>query len=75
MNERVTNECIAEKVNMHHSSISRIRSGDRVPNRDTMASFETILGWDLGEQIRAAVEGDYAAKFEAYITKHPEIFA
>lgn len=60
----MTNEAIAERIGISHSGVSRIRTGGRVPLRETMLAIEREFGWTLEQQSRAAAEGRYSAEFE-----------
>ena len=64
----LTNHELGKLVGLTHSSISRIRSGHRLPSPDAMVRIEKVLGWPVAEQIGArSGEGKYAKAFERRI--------
>lgn len=60
-----TNEEIGQRIGLSHSGVSRIRSGGRTPNIQTMGRIERACGWTIEEQSRAAAQGRmfYAREF------------
>lgn len=65
-----TNAEIGERIGLSYSGVSRIRAGNRIPNRETMQRIEDATGWTLEQQSRAAAEGKYPAEFERLVMAH-----
>lgn len=63
-----TNIEVAERIGLSHSSVSRIRSGDRLPSIDVMANIAESYGWDFTSQVHSRQAGTYADDFEAVIS-------
>lgn len=66
----VTNRRVGEDLGVSHATISRIRSGDRVPSLALMGKIERLTRWKLDRQVRARIEGKYAAQFEVALSRH-----
>ena len=49
----VTNQAVADDLSVSHATISRIRSGDRMPGLDLMLKIEKLTGWKLSAQAKA----------------------
>lgn len=64
----LTNRELGDLVGLTHSSISRIRSGTRIPSSDVMLQIERVFGWPIDEQIRA--RSKYAAEFERRVVAY-----
>lgn len=64
MTERLSNTELGAALGVSHASVSRIRSGDRLPSIRVMSRIATLTGWDVGEQVEAREEGTYAEEFE-----------
>lgn len=60
----VTNVAVGKAIGLAHSSISRIRSGDRTPSLDIMLDIEREFGWSVRDQAIARREDKYASEFE-----------
>lgn len=61
-----TNSDIGARIGITGSGVSRIRTGGRVPNLDTMRRIEDATGWTIEAQSRAAADGGregYAVEF------------
>lgn len=46
------NEDVAEKLDIHPVSLSRLRSGDRKPSMEMISKIEKMLSWDVEVQFR-----------------------
>lgn len=68
----VTNQRVAEDLGVTHATISRIRSGDRLPSLALMLTIEKVTRWRLSAQVRWRQEGKYATAFEQMLYKHYE---
>lgn len=68
-----TNNGVAEKLGMSHSGVSRLRTGDRYPNRRTMRKIEEVYGWKVADQMDTIpTEGRdrrWADAFEAVLAR------
>ena len=65
----ITNERVGEDLDISHSMVSRIRSGDRTPSLGVMLKMHEDWGWPLEEQALARALGKYAEEFEAQLVK------
>lgn len=67
----LTNKDLGVLIGLTHSSVSRIRSGHRLPSPDAMLRIEECLGWPVADQVRARTpEGKYAKEFERVISEY-----
>lgn len=67
---KVTNQRVADRLGINHSTVSRIRSGERHPSIDLMKKIETEYGWDLEKQLRAYGSVVYKREFERILAEH-----
>jgi transcriptional regulator with XRE-family HTH domain len=58
-----TNEELAELLEVSHATVSRIRSGDRLPSLAVMDRIRTLLNWSLDDQADARTRGVYHEQF------------
>lgn len=65
----MTNRELAERLELTHSAVSRIRNGTRTPSLHTMLRIETAMDWSINQQITAKVEDVYAPYFEEQIAR------
>lgn len=71
MRANVTNTAIAEKLGNQHTTVSRWRSGSRVPGLSTMLLIAEEYGWTLQLQALSAKAGMWHEGFEAALAmKH-----
>lgn len=49
-----TNEALGVQLGVSHATVSRWRSGDRIPSPVVMVKISRLLGWALEDQIMAA---------------------
>lgn len=67
----VSNLQIANDLgHLSHSSISRIRSGDRVPTYETIWRIHEVYSWPIFDQVEAILNKTYPAKFEQRLNLH-----
>lgn len=64
MAERISNIKLGELLDLSHASVSRIRSGDRLPSLKVMSVIAGLTGWSLDDQMAARNAGTYADVFE-----------
>lgn len=48
---QATNVAIADKLGVDHSTVSRIRSGQRYPSRELMRKIGEVFGWRVDRQL------------------------
>jgi DNA-binding XRE family transcriptional regulator len=60
----VTNQRVADDLNITHSMVSRIRSGDRHPSLVLACRINKMFDWPLQDQVNAINAGNYAVLFE-----------
>lgn len=65
----MTNQEVADMLQLTHSAVSRLRNGTRSPSLQTMVRVETALDWPLNEQITAKIEDTYAPYLEGQIAR------
>lgn len=65
---QATNVAIAEKLGVDHSTVSRIRSGQRYPSRELMRRISESFGWQVVRQLELLPDKGrnkrYADEFE-----------
>lgn len=54
---------VAEKLGLTIATVSRIRSGDRLPSLGVMRQISNLYGWTIDQQLEARDLGDYAHEF------------
>ncbi|AZS08165.1 helix-turn-helix DNA-binding domain protein [Arthrobacter phage Huckleberry] len=73
VNLQLTNVAVAEKLNIDHSTVSRIRSGQRYPSRELMRRIEGTFDWKVVHQLELLPDKGrnlrYAQEFEKKILK------
>lgn len=73
MRANVTNVEVAEKLGVQHTTVSRWRSGDRVPNRATMLKIADEFDFNVMAQMTSASQDAYDFELEkALIAKFGE---
>lgn len=65
----MTNQEVANLIGLSHSSVSRIRKGERSPSLGAMVRIDASLDWPIDQQVTAKIEGVYAAYFEGQIDR------
>lgn len=70
---QVTNQRVADDLEITHSSVSRIRSGDRFPSLTLIKKIEHTLGWSLTEQVALLGSVKYAEKFEEVLVRRYDV--
>jgi len=65
----MTNQDLATKLGLNHSTVSKYRNGTRTPSFSTMFEIEKALDWSLEQQIVALTEGVYAPYLEGHIAR------
>lgn len=49
-----TNEALGIQLGVSHATVSRWRSGDRIPSPPVMVKISYLLSWPIEDQIHAA---------------------
>jgi len=69
----ITNVGIAERLGVDHSTVSRIRHGQRYPSRELMRRINEVFGWKVVHQLEFLPDKGrnmrYADEFEKRIRK------
>lgn len=60
----VTNLEIAALLGVNHSTVSRIRRGQRQPSMQVMDRLRQLSGWSLDAQMNARTSNTYPARFD-----------
>lgn len=66
---RISNQQLGQLIGLSHSSVSRLRSGERGTSVEVMLKVEKLLGWDLHDQIAHRDKGQYASKLERLLVE------
>jgi transcriptional regulator with XRE-family HTH domain len=70
----ITNKEIAEILKLDHTTVSRYRSGDRVPSLDVLLDIATEFNWDLVQQAISRKADTWARDFEEILrARHGEV--
>lgn len=64
MRANISNKELGAKIGLDHTSVSRLRGGDRNPSMHTMARIAVEYNWDMLEQYNAIDAKTYASQFE-----------
>lgn len=60
----VTNMEVGLEIDMGHTGVSRLRSGDRLPSIRIMYNIQSAYAWPIADQIDARMNGNYGRAFE-----------
>lgn len=60
-----SNERIGQLLGVSHASVSRYKSGDRLPTIEVMGKIAETLKWSMDDQFAARQAGTYAREFVA----------
>ena len=69
MRANVTNVQVGDDIGLAHSTVSRIRSGDRLPSIDIMVEIARVYGWSVERQIEARMADRYTGRFERMLVE------
>lgn len=73
MRAKVSNVDVGEVLDVAHTTVSRYRSGDRIPSLDVMLKIAEEYNWDLTLQALSKKVGRWHEGFEAALaTVHGE---
>lgn len=64
MRAAVTNVQVGDDIGLDHTTVSRIRTGTRLPSIDVMVDIARVYGWNVEKQIEARMEDRYQERFE-----------
>ena len=74
-----SNARVGQRLGVNHSTISRIRSGQRYPSRRLMRLIEEEYGWSVNDQIELLPDGGrnrrYANEFDKKVFRAAELAA
>lgn len=62
---QVSNSEVADQLDMHMSSISRMRAGKQEPSFATMYKVDRLLGWSVEDQVRSILLVKWHFEFES----------
>lgn len=62
-----SNVTLGARLGVSHATVSRWRSGDRLPELANMQKINKELGWSLDDQVAARDSGKYASEFSRRI--------
>jgi len=62
-----TNRQVGDRIGLSHSSVSRIRAGERIPSVDVMVVIEREYGWTLADQVTARAQQMADPASQAYV--------
>lgn len=65
----MTNQELATKLGLDHSTVSKYRNGTRTPSIETLIKVDQVLNWPIEEQITALVHEVYAPYLEERIAR------
>jgi transcriptional regulator with XRE-family HTH domain len=60
-----SNEAVGQLLGVSHATVSRYKSGDRLPTIDIMGKIAEVLNWSMDDQYAARQSGNYAREFIA----------
>jgi ribosome-binding protein aMBF1 (putative translation factor) len=60
----ISNSQIGSDIGLDYTTVSRIRSGQRLPSIDVMVEIERVFKWPVAEQVDARTKDCYAEAFE-----------
>jgi transcriptional regulator with XRE-family HTH domain len=70
----ITNKDIGKALGIDHTTVSRYRSGERIPSLEIMLLIATEYNWDLVLQALSKKAGAWHEGFEAALaTMHGEV--
>lgn len=64
MTERLSNSELGVRLGVSHATVSRIRSGNRLPSIGVMSRISELTGWSINDQVQARNEGRYSEQFD-----------
>lgn len=59
-----TNTEVGARIGLDHSTVSRIRRGERNPSIAVMLKIQDAYDWKIEQQALAALAGKYGEQFE-----------
>jgi transcriptional regulator with XRE-family HTH domain len=63
----VTNEALGGLLGISHATVSRIKSGTRLPSLEVMNKIRELYNWTIDDQTDARTNGTYAEQFCARV--------
>lgn len=67
----VSNPKVADRLGLHFTMVSRLRSGARLPSVEMMVKIEEEFNWSIAHQVKARISPatTYGAEFEHALMK------
>ena len=65
---RPTHQVVADELDLTVATVSRLRSGDRLPSLETIMAVKQLTGWGVDEQADAKSGGTYHVELEKQLT-------
>lgn len=68
----ITNVQVAEDIGQDYTTVSRYRSGQRLPSLEVMLAIEKAYGWSVQSQAEASARGRdvYSIEFEKMLAHY-----
>lgn len=67
------NTVLGKELGVSHATVSRWKSGDRLPELENMAAIAEVLGWSLDAQWAARQKGNYADEFSSRVAARDSV--
>lgn len=61
---RLTNVALGQLIGLDHTSVSRLRRGERRCSTAVMVRIEELFGWPVRDQFTALTDGTFASELE-----------
>jgi len=73
MSWKPTHQTVADELDLTVATVSRIRTGARLPSLETMQKITKLTGWTLDSQVSARDNRRYAMVFNDVLGKWSEL--
>lgn len=70
-----TNDEIGQLIGVTHATVSRYKSGDRLPTIDVMGQIAEAFKWSMDDQYAARQAGTYASEFSQRVAARAAVGA
>lgn len=67
-----TNTAVATRIDLDHSTVSRIRRGERRPSLASMLRIQEQYRWSLADQANSIVNNTYGTDFERILRQEAD---
>lgn len=80
MSWKPTHQTVADELDLTVATVSRIRTGARLPSLETMQKIAELTGWSINDQAESRVmaHSSYARDFNEVLTRwseRPDLYA